>query len=240
MDDVSRETLRAASALFPEDRLPLVQRYAALLATDGVLRGLIGPREGPRLWSRHLLGCAALSRVIGPGATVCDVGSGAGLPGVVIALARPDCRLTLVEPLERRTSFLLQVVDDLGLDTVEVVRARAESLAGGRTFDAVTSRALAPLGRLLDWSMPLVAPDGVLVAMKGASAGREVRDAAEALARWGCAVPEVLTVGEDVPGATTTVVRVAWADPTQVGWRGGSARRSGAGPTPRRRRKQGR
>ena len=155
--------------MFSSGRLPLAERYAELLATDGVVRGLIGPREAPRLWERHLVNCALLADLVPRDSTVCDIGSGAGLPGLVLAIARPDLRVTLVEPLLRRTTFLEEVVADLGLDHVEVVRGRAESLHGRRRFDVVTSRAVAPLGRLLDWSMPLVAPTGALVAMKGSS-----------------------------------------------------------------------
>ncbi len=163
MSDVSRETPPApesARGVFPVDRLPLAERYAELLATEGVVRGLIGPREAPRLWERHLLNCAVLAELLPEGATVCDIGSGAGLPGLVVAIARPDLRVTLVEPLLRRTTFLDEVVDELGLaGSVEVVRGRAEELHGARTFDVVTSRAVAPLERLLAWSMPLVGAD---------------------------------------------------------------------------------
>jgi 16S rRNA (guanine527-N7)-methyltransferase len=233
MGDVSRETAPSdAATLFPGDRLALAERYADLLATDGVLRGLIGPREGARLWSRHLLHCAALGRLLPTGATVCDIGSGAGLPGIVLAVARPDLTVTLVEPLLRRCVFLGEAVASLGLARVEVVRARAEELHGARTFDAVTSRAVAPLPRLLDWSMPLVGAGGSLVAMKGSSAATEVAAAQDTLRAWGCSPPEVLTVGEDVSGATTTVVRVVWAD----GPRGKLAAGSPAGASPRRRR----
>ncbi len=152
MDDVSRETPpvpESARGVFTVQRLPLAERYAELLATDGVVRGLIGPREAPRLWERHLLNCAALAEVLPDGATVCDLGSGAGLPGLVVAIARPDLSVTLVEPLLRRTTFLEEVAAELGLESVEVVRGRAEELHGQRTFDVVTSRAVAPLERLL-------------------------------------------------------------------------------------------
>lgn len=197
-----------AGALVPEHRLALLSRYAEWLATDGVTRGLIGPREVPRLWDRHLLGSAALARIIPDGATVADVGTGAGLPGVVLGIARPDITVTLVEPLLRRTTFLVEVAEDLGLGSVEVHRGRAESLHGARTFDVVTSRAVAPLDRLLGWSMPLVAAGGQMLAVKGGRAQAEIEAAGTVLRRLGCEVPETLTIGEDVPGATTTVVRV--------------------------------
>lgn len=195
------------------------------------MRGLIGPREAPRLWDRHLLNCAVLGEAIPAEASVCDLGSGAGLPGLVLAIARPDLRLTLVEPLLRRTTYLEEVVDELGLDNVLVVRGRAEQLHGERAFDVVTSRAVAPLERLLAWSMPLVAPDGALVAMKGSSIHDEIEQAAGTLERLGCADPEVFSVGEGIVDPQTLVVRVAWADPRRVVL--GEARR--ATPKPQRR-----
>lgn len=217
-DDVSRET-RTPSApdvarrVFASDRFPLAERYAGLLATEGVVRGLIGPREAPRLWERHLLNCAVLGECIPEAATVCDVGSGAGLPGLVLAITRPDLRLTLVEPLLRRTTFLQEVVDELALDHVEVVRGRAEALHGRRRFDIVTSRAVAPLSRLLAWSMPLVSPTGALVAMKGSSIDAEIADAAAVLEELGCGRPETRVLGAGLLADSTTVVRVPWTDP---------------------------
>lgn len=208
----------SARAVFPAGRLDLAERYAELLATEGVVRGLIGPREGPRLWERHLLNCAVLGGLVPTDATVCDIGSGAGLPGLVLSIARPDLRVTLVEPLLRRTTFLEEVVAELGLERVEVHRSRAEDLHGVRTFDVVTSRAVAPLERLLGWSMPLVGPDGALVAMKGSSAAEEIRAAAEALRRHGCSTPEIHTLGEDLTDSPTTAIRVAWAEPARVRW----------------------
>lgn len=242
--EVSRETPSApevARRAFPSDRVALAERYAELLATDGVTRGLIGPREAPRLWDRHLVNCALLGELVPRGAAVCDIGSGAGLPGLVLAIARPDVRVTLVEPLLRRTAFLEEVVAELGLDGAEVVRARADALHGTRQFDVVTSRAVAPLDRLLGWSMPLVAPTGVLVAMKGATVPEEVEAARPVLAELGCAEPEVRVLGEGWPVPPTSAVRVAWADPSQVSLpiATGPATRRTAGrgrPTAKRRR----
>jgi 16S rRNA (guanine527-N7)-methyltransferase len=204
--------------VFASGQLPLAVRYADLLATEGVLRGLIGPREAPRLWERHLLNSAVLAEAIPESASVCDIGTGAGLPGLVVAIARPDVRITLVEPLLRRTTFLEEVIADLGLDHVSVVRGRADDLHGQATFDVVTSRAVAPLERLLGWSMPLVAPEGALVAMKGRSAHEEIESAQSSLATWRCGEPEVLELGAGVVSPPTTVVRVSWADPSRIGW----------------------
>jgi 16S rRNA (guanine527-N7)-methyltransferase len=219
--NVSRETPFApesARRAFPSARFALAERYAELLATEGVIRGLIGPREAPRLWERHLVNCALLADLIPTGATVCDIGSGAGLPGLVLAIARPDLRVTLVEPLLRRTTFLAEVVDELALSAVEVVRGRAEALHGRREFDVVTSRAVAPLGRLLGWSMPLVTSTGALVAMKGSSVSEEIEEARAELERWACAEPEVHVLGVGLVDPATVALRVAWADPGRVSW----------------------
>lgn len=204
--------------MFASERLPLAERYTELLATEGVVRGLIGPRETPRLWDRHVLNSAVMADAVPEGASVCDVGTGAGLPGVVLAIARPDLRVTLVEPLLRRTTFLQEVVEELGLGHVRVVRGRADDLHGAETFDVVTSRAVAPLERLLTWSMPLVDATGALVAMKGRSIEQEIEVAAPVLARYRCAVPEVSEVGVGIVDPPTTVVRVSWADPSRIGW----------------------
>lgn len=215
-----------AGRVFASGRLPVMEAYADLLATDGVVRGLIGPREAPKLWDRHLLNCGVLGDVVPEGAAVCDIGSGAGLPGLVLAIARPDLCLTLVEPLLRRTTFLEEVVETLALRNVEVVRGRADDVHGKRTFDVVTSRAVAPLERLLQWSMPLVAPEGALVAMKGSNVDEEIEAARAVLTRWRCAEPEVLNLGEGVLVHSTHALRVAWADPARVGWPLAPAKRS--------------
>jgi 16S rRNA (guanine527-N7)-methyltransferase len=158
-----------------EDRLASAIRYAELLAGPGVERGLLGPREPSRLWERHLLNSAAIAELLPSGARIVDVGSGAGLPGVPLALARPDLRVTLVEPMLRRVEFLREVVDELGL-SVDVVRGRAEDRpvrerVGGA--DAVASRALAPLDKLTRWCLPLVRAGGELLAIKGEGARRK-------------------------------------------------------------------
>jgi len=218
MADVSRETPptpdpAVVSQVFAPSRLPDLERYAALLASEGVLRGLIGPREVARLWDRHLLNCGLLTPLIPRGARVVDLGSGAGLPGLVLALARPDLRVTLVEPMARRVAFLNEACATLGTDTVTVVRGRAEQAADRHAFDVVTSRALAPLPQLLTWSLPLVAPGGAVLAMKGSSASAEIESAASELGRWRAAAEVIVC---EVPGASpTTVVRVVAAP---IGW----------------------
>ncbi len=224
-------------------------RFADLLATEGVVRGLIGPREAPRLWDRHLVNCALLADALPRDARVADIGSGAGLPGLVVAIARPDVRITLVEPLLRRTTFLSEVVEGLGLDNVVVRRDRADALHGQETFDVVTARAVAPLERLLGWCMPLVAPDGALVAMKGSAAADEIVAAKPVLTRMGCGQPTIEVYGEELAREDPAVepirvVRVTWADPARVslpasGGRDGTGSsgtgRSGTGQGARRR-----
>jgi 16S rRNA (guanine527-N7)-methyltransferase len=199
-------------------RLALAERFAALLAHDGVVRGLIGPRETSRLWDRHLLNCAVLTDLLDEGVEVCDIGSGAGLPGLVLAIRRPDLHVTLVEPLLRRTTFLDEATASLGLERVEVVRARAEELHGRRDFDVVTSRAVAPLGRLLDWSMPLVRQGGHLLAMKGSSVRDEIAAGSAELTKHGAGDVDVLAVGEGVIDPPTTAVRVEATRPSRLGW----------------------
>ena len=200
--------LPAAEKVFG-DRLPLAERFAQLLVTDGVIRGLIGPREAPRIWERHMLNCAVLGDLIQAGATVVDVGSGAGLPGMVLAVARPDLVVTLVEPLARRTAFLSEAVTALGLERTTVVRARAEECVGKLPLaDVVTARAVAPLDRLAGWCLPLTAVGGRLLALKGASAAAEIAEHAETLSRLGAGAASVRLCGDAVLAEPTTVVEI--------------------------------
>jgi 16S rRNA (guanine527-N7)-methyltransferase len=206
----------SAQAVFGA-RLELAEHFASWLADAGTVRGLIGPREVPRLWERHLLNCAVVQEALPREARVADLGSGAGLPGLVLAIVRPDLHLTLVEPLERRVHFLNEVVADLALTHVEVVRGRAEELPSGRTFDVVTSRALAPLDRLLRWSMPLVGLQGAMLAMKGSKVGDEISAATKVLRKFGCGEPRIFTVGADVLDPPTTLLEVRRTGKGRVG-----------------------
>lgn len=165
-------------------RYELAERYEQILATKGIEWGLMGPRETDRLWDRHILNAVALSDLIPKGAIVGDVGSGAGLPGIPLAIKRPDLEMTLIEPLLRRYNFLRETIDELGLgDQVRVERLRAEDC--DEVFDIVTCRAVAPLPKLLKWCTPLFFPDGQLVALKGSSAAAEVEEAQRQLSASG-------------------------------------------------------
>ena len=206
----------AAEHLFGE-RLPLAEQYARVLATDGLTRGLLGPREAERIWERHVVNSAVLAELVPPDASVVDVGSGAGLPGIPLALVRPDLTVVLLEPMLRRTTFLSEVVHELGLEgRVSVVRGRAPENAGDLPFtpDCVVARAVAPLDRLVSWTMPLMPPHGILLALRGASAEDEVRTAAASISRAGGSRPTVLRIGVDLPGEPVTVVRVVRGQPT--------------------------
>lgn len=167
---VSRET--RAAELFGESADKAL-RYADLLATSAIERGLIGPSEAERIWDRHVENCYPISTLFKAGATVADIGSGAGLPGIVIALARPDLQITLIEPLKRRVDFLREVIHELGLN-VTVVQSKAEGVRKG--FDHVTARAVAPLERLIESTWHLIKPKGSLLAMKGERASAEIAE----------------------------------------------------------------
>ena len=182
-----------------------VRRFAALLAEEGVIRGLIGPREVPRLWDRHVLNSASVLPFLPPEGTVVDIGTGAGLPGVVLACLRPEAHIVLLEPMERRVAWLEEVVSALGLTHAEVVRGRAEEMPLTAPAAAVTARAVAPMDRLTRWGMPLLGVGGVLVAMKGSRAREEVEAARTEIARLGGGEPEVL-LADTIPGVTPTVV----------------------------------
>jgi 16S rRNA (guanine527-N7)-methyltransferase len=219
------------------DRFADAVRYAELLAEAGVQRGLIGPREVPRLWERHLLNCAVLSEVVPEGVSVCDVGSGAGLPGIPLALVREDLKITLLEPLLRRTNFLTEVVELLGLDHVTVVRGRAEEVMGKLPpVHVVTARAVAPLDRLAAWGIPLLRPYGEMLALKGDTAEEELKSAATALTKLGAVQTSILHVGEGVVDPLSTVVRVEVGEsPGGVRFAAKRAKAARTGRTRRRR-----
>ncbi|MHA7177829.1 16S rRNA (guanine(527)-N(7))-methyltransferase RsmG [Arthrobacter sp. Sr24] len=207
MVELTAEETVAAERIFG-DRLELAKRYVEHLATSGIERGLIGPREVPRLWSRHVLNCAVVAELIDDGAKVADVGSGAGLPGLCLAIARPDLYLTLIEPLERRVIWLEEVVMDLGLNNVEIIRSRAEAAIGKVECSVVTARAVSALNTLAPLTIPLLGGEGVLLAIKGRTAEEEISKAGKVLKKLGGVKTEVLIAGQDILEEPTTVVRV--------------------------------
>ena len=200
MPGVAREVFGDAAAT--------AERYAGLLAGVGVERGVIGPNEVPRIWERHLLNSAVVAELVPRGCSLVDLGSGAGLPGMVLAMLLPDSEVVLLEPMLRRATFLEECVADLALGNARVVRARAEQMAGELTVDVVTARAVAPLDRLAALAAGLLKPGGIVLAVKGAKASAEVRDAKAALDRLGLRDAEVLVIGSGKVDPAATVVRL--------------------------------
>lgn len=187
------------------DRQDLAVAYHESLATDATIRGFIGPREKPRLWDRHIYNCAVIGEAIPEGARVIDIGSGAGLPGIPLAIARPDLQVTLLEPLLKRSNYLAEITEKLGLDNVTVIRDRAENLGKDAKFDVATSRAVAPLAKLARWSLPLCKPGGMMLAMKGASASEEIERDKSAIKHAQGERAEIITVGAELEESTTLI-----------------------------------
>lgn len=190
------------------DSYPVVARFAELLADQGVRRGLIGPREAPILWERHLLNSAAVVPFLPASGRVIDIGSGAGLPGIVVAAMCPNLDVVLVESMERRTDWLSEVVAELALSNASVRRARAEELHGTLRAEVVTARAVAPLDRLVQWAMPLLGVGGTLLALKGRGALAEVQAAASRVRSLGGAAAEVVPAATVAGVDDTTIVRI--------------------------------
>lgn len=203
MSDVETEPTAAVS-LFG-DRVDLARSFTDALAAQGEERGLIGPLEPPRLWTRHILNSAIAAPLLH--GTVADIGSGAGLPGLVLAIARPDVRFTLIEPMERRINWLNEQVDALGLENVEVLRARAEEVGRPQSFDVVTARAVSALRTLLPLTAPLLRDGGELVLLKGVNAANEIEAAQKQIKKYKLTDVRVEVLGEGVLPEVTRVVR---------------------------------
>lgn len=206
VENDSEDYLEMVEHMF-DDRMDVMSRYAELLCTTGVDHGLIGPREVPRIWSRHIVNCAVVGDLIDPEQSVIDVGSGAGLPGLALACWRTDLRVSLVEPLERRVKWLHRAIEALEVD-VQVHHGRAEEFHGELNAEVVTSRAVANLTKLSSWCMPLVSPGGRMLAIKGQSAKDELTKATKHLRKLGARDGCVSLCGEDLPGIPTRVVQV--------------------------------
>ena len=203
-DPIEPEPASAATVF--GDRIEVARQYTADLARRGEELGLIGPLELPRLWSRHIINCALVAPLLRPGTTG-DVGSGAGLPGLVLALARPDVHLLLIEPMERRTDWLRSEADDLGLTNVTVVRARAEDAWDDVTLDQVTARAVTALSKLIPATAPLLRSGGEMLFMKGARVEQEIEAAAKVIRKARLSSPEVLVLGDGIVPEVTRVFR---------------------------------
>lgn len=186
----------------------VVRQYAEMLATEGELRGLIGPKEVPRLWDRHIGNSAVLVGLLPESGNVIDIGTGAGLPGIVLAIARPDLNVILIEPMARRTEWLEHVVSVLRLSNVTIMRGRADEYHGVVDAAFVTARAVARLDKLSRWALPLVKDGGELVLLKGASAQEEVRQARRVLSRLGASDVSIERRGNELGVGETTVVRI--------------------------------
>jgi 16S rRNA (guanine527-N7)-methyltransferase len=202
--------------------LAQAEQYAALLTGIGVERGIVGPGEAARIWDRHVLNCGVIARLIPATCSVVDLGSGAGLPGIVLAMLRPEARVTLLEPMARRAGFLQECVTALSLANVDVVRGRAEEFAGKLSADVVTSRAVAPLEKLAGLSVAVARPGGRVLAMKGSSAAAELARARPVLARLGIGDARVVTASS--PSGVITATLVSFTAPLA---RSGASRRGG-------------
>ncbi|RCS60851.1 16S rRNA (guanine(527)-N(7))-methyltransferase RsmG [Microbacterium sp. JB110] len=205
-DDVVEQEPAVAGELFG-DRIVLARQFVRALVEHGEERGLIGPQEVPRIWTRHVLNCAIAAPLFPTGGRVGDVGSGAGLPGVVLAIARPDVTWELIEPMERRVSWLDEQVSALGLENVTVHRARADEVAVEGMLDAVTARAVSAMRTLIPWTAPLVRDGGELILLKGRSVDAEIDAAQKVLRKHRVTDVRVEVLGEGVLDETTRVVR---------------------------------
>ena len=194
----------AAEAIFGP-QIKLARAYADMLAQDSDELGLLGPRELDKIWSRHILNSAVVAELVRPGQIVADVGSGAGLPGLPMAIVAPETRFVLIEPMDRRSSWLQEVVAELNLDNVEVIRARAEDLEPGQ-FDVVTARAVAALDKLLRLCVPLLKPGGRVIALKGSKAPEEIEAAKKLQKKLNIESFEVVICGEKFLSEPTSVV----------------------------------
>jgi 16S rRNA (guanine527-N7)-methyltransferase len=194
----------AAEAIFGP-QIKLARAYAHKLAQDSDELGLLGPRELDKIWSRHILNSAVVAELVKPGELVADVGSGAGLPGIPMAIAAPETDFVLIEPMDRRASWLQEVVDELNLQNVEVVRARAEEVEGGQ-FDVVTARAVAALDKLLRLCVPLLKPGGRVIALKGSKAPEEIREAKKLQKKLKIESFKIVVCGEKFLAEPTSVV----------------------------------
>jgi 16S rRNA (guanine527-N7)-methyltransferase len=203
--DFTPEVEPAIAAVIFGEGVAKARSYAALLIRDGDILGLLGPREMPKIWTRHILNSAVVAELLQSGETVADVGSGAGLPGIPMAIVRPDVHFTLIEPMERRSDWLIDVVEELGLKNVSVLRARAEDV--GEVFDVVTARAVSALPKLLRLCVPMTRDGGRILALKGSKAADEINEARGLMKKLKIENFEIVQAGAQSLTEPTTVVR---------------------------------
>lgn len=228
----------AAAAVFG-DRLALAERFAATLADTGVSHGLVGPREVPRLWDRHVLNCAVAHEAFPENAQVIDVGSGAGLPGLALAVVRPDLHIHLVEPMLRRTTWLTATVETLGLENCTVHRGRAEEFHGTLRAPYATARAVARIDKLARWTFPLLEEDGVLVALKGEQAAQELEEERATLTRLGMVDAAIRTYGESILEVPTVTMELTVRGVADITRTRGTAKKKRSPSRPQRTHRRG-
>lgn len=209
LDRQSAWIVDAAEVIYGE-QTQLAERFVEHLVTTGIEWGLLGPREVPIMWERHVLNCAVVQELLPRGGVVADVGSGAGLPGLALAIARPDVQFVLIEPLERRVDWLNIVIEDLGLENVDVIRARSEQVFDTVDVDIVTARAVSAMKSLVPMTVPLLHGQGELLAIKGKSATSEIEKAEKVLRKFKTTKAEVLTIGDELLEVPTTVARLTY------------------------------
>lgn len=209
LDRQSAWIVDAAEVIYGE-QTQLAERFVEHLVTTGIEWGLLGPREVPIMWERHVLNCAVVQELLPRGGVVADVGSGAGLPGLALAIARPDVQFVLIEPLERRVDWLNMVIEDLGLENVDVIRARSEQVFDTVDVDIVTARAVSAMKSLVPMTVPLLHGQGELLAIKGKSATSEIEKAEKVLRKFKTIKAEVLTIGDELLEVPTTVARLTY------------------------------
>lgn len=209
LDRQSAWIVDATEVIYGE-QTQLAERFVEHLVTTGIEWGLLGPREVPIMWERHVLNCAVVQELLPRGGVVADVGSGAGLPGLALAIARPDVQFVLIEPLERRVDWLNMVIEDLGLENVDVIRARSEQVFDTVDVDIVTARAVSAMKSLVPMTVPLLHGQGELLAIKGKSATSEIEKAEKVLRKFKTIKAEVLTIGDELLEVPTTVARLTY------------------------------
>lgn len=203
----NKQEYEAATKIF-KNNFPKINTYVEQLATLGIKKGILGPNEAKIIWNRHILNCGIISNIIPEKTNIADIGSGAGLPGIVLAIARPDTKITLIEPLQKRTKWLHEMVEKLELTNVKIFTGTAQEANKQNQFDIVTTRAVAELKKLINLTFPLLKNGGQFLGIKGKNVNKEILAAKNKIATYGGKKTTILTLGEDILETPTTVVRI--------------------------------